>query len=188
MTKTSYIDFEKVDDYGPQSAAATFAVEPADLERDEIVAGGEVTIDLVASEGHLEREYLVEGTVRYTADLTCSRCLDPVPFANTSDFTVRFRPRPNETANLAEEMEISAEELDVEFYTDMKVDLRTLAIEQIQLSVPMKPLGDAACMGLCSKCGANLNAAGCKCSETVMDDRWGGLRDIREQLLKKKDS
>ena len=25
MTKTSYIDFEKVDDYGPQSAAATFA-------------------------------------------------------------------------------------------------------------------------------------------------------------------
>ena len=188
MTNSTYLDLAKVDDYGPQKGAGTFEVEQAELDRYEIVRTGEVSIDATASEGNFPEEYLIEGSVRYTADLACSRCLDPLPFANTSDFTVRFRPRQSDAASAEEEMEISIDELDVEFYTEKKVELRALAIEQIQLSIPMKPLCDQACMGLCSHCGANLNSGSCSCKETVMDDRWESLRGIREQLLKKKDS
>lgn len=187
MNKTTYIDLDKVDDYGPQKAAAKFDLTVAELDRIEIVDTGEVSIEATASEGSLPEEYLVEGNVEFTADLACSRCLDPVPFANFSDFTVRFRPRQSATENVEEEMEISPDELDVEFYTEKKIELRSLAIEQVQLSIPMKPLCDAACLGLCLHCGANLNSTGCHCSESVTDTRWEGLRDIREQLLKKKD-
>ena len=34
----------------------------------------------------------------FTADLDCSRCAEPYPFANTSAFHVRFRPRPEASA------------------------------------------------------------------------------------------
>lgn len=188
METKAFIDLSKVDDYGPQSGSLRFTAEEAELDRPEIVKMGEVSIDATASEGDLPAEYLVEGAVRFLADLACSRCLDPLPFANDSSFTVRFRPRQAAATGDVEEIEITSDELDVEFYDDKQIDLRSLAIEQIQLSLPMKPLCEESCLGLCPSCGSNLNRSRCDCRESVAEDRWEALREIREQLLKKKDS
>jgi uncharacterized protein len=188
METKAFIDLSKVDDYGPQKGSLRFTAEDAELDRPEIVTMGEVSIEATASEGDLAAEYLVEGEVRFLADLACSRCLDPLPFANDSSFTVRFRPRQAAAPSAEEEIEITPDELDVEFYDEKQIDLRRLAIEQIQLSLPMKPLCEDGCLGLCPSCGSNLNRSRCDCKESVTDDRWEGLREIREQLLRKKDS
>lgn len=188
MEMKAFIDLSKVDDYGPQKGSLRFTAEEAELDRPEIVKMGEVSIEATASDGGLRGEYLVDGQVSFLADLACSRCLDPLPFANDSSFTVRFRPREAAATSAEEEIEISPDELDVEFYDDKQIDLRSLAIEQIQLSLPMKPLCEDSCLGLCPSCGANLNGSRCECKESVTDDRWEGLREIREQLLRKKDS
>lgn len=179
------IDFETIDERGPQTYHATFDVNAEELGRDDVTGLGSVTIDTTVQAGDLEDEYLAEGTVTFTADLTCSRCAEPYPFANPSGFTVRFRPRPE--ASVEEEVEITEEEeLDVEFYSEPVIPLRELALEQVQLSLPMKPLCDESCLGLCPTCGVNRTREKCSCNETVVDERWGALADLREELAKKK--
>ncbi len=184
---TEFIDFKTVDEHGPQSYRATFAVPVDELERDELASVGSTTIDANVKKDDLADEYVADGTVSFTADLNCSRCAEPYPIANTSTFHVRFRPRPEASAE-NEEVEITdQEELDVEFYSDRVISLRDLAFEQIQLSLPMKPLCDENCLGLCPTCGANRTRERCSCETSIVDDRWGALKDFREELLKKKD-
>jgi uncharacterized protein len=180
------IDFDEIDEHGPQDFEASFEIPAAELDRDEVAAIGPVRIEAHADKGDAGNEYLVDGTVRFSADYNCSRCLEPYPIANSSSFHVRFRPRPT-VSEENEEVEITAaEELDVEFYNDRSVPLRDLAVEQLQLTIPMKPLCDEACLGLCPQCGANRNSEQCRCEESVVDPRWGALQEFREQLAKKK--
>ena len=186
MSDTTIV-FDEIDKHGPQSYSGAYDVPASELNRDEIATGGKISIDARAEKGHLPGEYIIDGSSNFTADLSCSRCVEPYPFAHSSTFHVRFRPRPVVTQE-NEEVEIAdEEELDVEFYSDREVSLRDLAVEQIQLSIPMKPLCDDSCLGLCPTCGANKAREGCNCEESVADDRWGALREIREELAKKKE-
>lgn len=180
------INFDEIDEHGPQSYSGTYNdISVAEVDRQEVSAVGPVHIEARAEKGN-DAEYIVDGTARFTADFNCSRCLDPYPFANTSSFHVRFRPRPAVSEG-NEDVEITeAEELDVEFYTERSVPLRHLALEQVQLSIPMKPLCDENCLGLCPQCGANRNRESCRCQESVTDERWGALAGIRDQLSKKR--
>jgi len=179
------INFDDVDEIGPQSYHATFEIPPAELGRDEVAGVGPATIDAHAEQGDGAGTYKVDGTVQFTADFQCARCLEPYPFANTGAFHLTFAPRP-ETSEENEEIEVGPDELDVEFYSERTVPLKQLAVEQIQLSIPMKPLCDESCLGLCPQCGANRNRETCSCQGSVVDERWGALQDIREQLAKKK--
>lgn len=182
------IDFDRIDERGPQSYSGTYVVNASDIDRPEIADGGSVTIEVTTDRGHQPAEYLADGTVAFTADLSCSRCVEPYPFANTSSFHVVFRPRP-EASLENEEVEITdSEELDVEFYSERKVPLRDLAMEQIQLSIPMKPLCSEACLGLCPTCGANLTRGECSCPAPSGDERWEALKGFREELAKKNDN
>lgn len=181
------IDFNLIDEHGPQAYRAEFSIEPKELGREEVLGVGPVSIQATADVGDLVGEYVANGSVSFTADLECSRCAEPYPFANTSTFHVVFRPRP-EASRENEEVEITAEEeLDVEFYSERSVPLRELAFEQVQLALPMKPLCDDNCLGLCPTCGANRTREKCACDESIVDERWGALKGFRDELLKKKD-
>jgi uncharacterized metal-binding protein YceD (DUF177 family) len=180
------IDFNAIDEDGPQSYRGVYDFPATELGREEVADGGQVTIEANVAQGDLEGEYVADGTAIFTADLNCSRCAEPYPFASNSPFHVRFRPRP-EVSGENEEIEITdEEELDVEFYSERTIPLRDLALEQIQLSIPMKPLCEEGCLGLCPTCGANRSREACKCDSPVTDDRWGALKAFREELSKKK--
>jgi len=180
------IDFDVIDEHGPQTYRGTYDVSSEELSRDEIVASGSARIEATVSNGDAPGEYVADGTSTFTADLNCSRCVEPYPFANTSTFHVRFHPRL-EVAEENEEIEIThPEELDVEFYSERTIPLRDLALEQIQLSIPMKPLCDESCLGLCPQCGANRSREGCSCEASIVDERWDALKGIRDELSKKK--
>ena len=180
------IEFDVIDEHGPQTYRGSYDLSSADLSRDDVVTAGNVKIETTVDKGDSEAEYVADGTSAFTADLTCSRCVEAFPFANTSPFHVRFRPRPQVTRE-GEEIEITdKEELDVEFYSQRTIPLRDLALEQVLLSIPMKPLCEESCLGLCPQCGANRLREECSCQTTVTDDRWGALKDIREELEKKK--
>jgi len=182
-----FIVFDEIDKYGPQALSSTYDFTPQELERVELAAIGPVSIEATATKGDIAGEYLIDGTSRFTADFNCSRCLEPFPFASSTAFHLRFRPRLD-AAQENEEVEIASQDLDVEFYTERSIPLRDLAAEQVQLAIPMKPLCDENCLGLCPTCGANRNRDGCPCESSVVDERWGALAGIREQLAKKRES
>ena len=181
------IKFDVIDERGPQTYSGTYAFTPAEVDRDEVLAIGPTEIEVHAEKGDLPAEYIVEGRLDFTAEFNCSRCLEPYPIANSSEFHIRFRPRP-EGSEENEEIEIAAtDELDVEFYGQREIPLRNLALEQVELSVPMKTLCDEKCLGLCTHCGANRNREQCSCEASVVDERWGALQELRNQLPKKRD-
>ena len=182
------INFDEIDEHGPQTYRGRFELPESEIARDEVSGVGTIEMEATVDQAGSPGEYIADGTARVTMDLNCSRCVEPYPFAHSSTFHVRFRPRPEGSGEENEEVEIAgAEELDVEFYSDRTVPLRDLALEQVQLTIPMKPLCDENCLGLCPKCGANRSRERCNCDESVTDQRWGALQKIREELLKKKD-
>jgi uncharacterized metal-binding protein YceD (DUF177 family) len=184
MPEKERIVFDDIDKYGPQHYERTFQFTTKELERIELVSIDQVSLVADARKGDLPAEYLADGTTTFTADFLCSRCVEPFPFANASEFHLRFRPRPEISEENAE-VEVTPDELDVEFYTERAIPLRHLVNEQIQLAIPMKPLCTEGCLGLCAQCGANQNGEGCSCSETVVDTRFAALAGIREELAKK---
>lgn len=182
------IRFDDIDEYGPETYSGTYEIDTATLDREELSGIANISIEARVESSGNEGEYLADGNSNLTVGLECSRCLEPYPFANTSTFHVRFRPRPDSPDRENEEVEITGDaELDVEFYSERSVLLQSLAAEQVQLSIPMKPLCDESCLGLCSNCGANRSSQSCSCETAVKDPRWDALKGIREDLAKKKD-
>lgn len=182
-----FIDFDRVDQYGPQAQQAVFTLSPSQLEREELKSPLDVRLQTVTRKGELKGEYVVEGTIEYAGELFCARCLDPFPFANLSGFTLRYSPRPAQFTT-DEEVEIREEQLDLDYYHERTFPLETVAHEQVQLSLPMKPLCEENCQGLCPQCGTNLQRGSCDCAEKVGEARWQPLREFRDQLAKKKEN
>jgi uncharacterized protein len=60
-------------------------------------------------------------------------------------------------------------------YIDITDHLRS----ELLVLVPLKPLCENECKGLCPKCGANLNAAQCSCDTRNHDSRWDALNTLR---------
>jgi uncharacterized protein len=57
------------------------------------------------------------------------------------------------------------------------IDLSTLAHDACILELPMAPLCDESCAGLCVTCGANMNTEPCSHTRRV-DPRWSGLAGL----------
>jgi len=53
--------------------------------------------------------------------------------------------------------------------------------ESLILAVPMKPLCEDDCQGLCQRCGTNLNRASCECPTEPVDPRWNDLKILSEE-------
>ncbi len=58
------------------------------------------------------------------------------------------------------------------------VDLEPLAHDAVLLELPVTPLCDPACKGLCPSCGANWNEGSCSC-QAPTDPRWAALDVLR---------
>jgi uncharacterized protein len=78
----------------------------------------------------------------------------------------------------AEEQEIEDDDLDTAYYRDGVIDLAELVREQLYLALPMKPLCQEACRGLCSECGTNLNSGACACTHDWEDPRLAPLKAL----------
>ncbi len=106
-------------------------------------------------------EYLLGGRFTARFRLRCDRCLEPYLYDLGGDFRLSLALVPSDGG--ASEVELSEEDLSVEFVTDGQIDLDDVIREQIYLSLPMKCLCREDCQGLCPVCGADLNKTKCEC-------------------------
>ena len=73
------------------------------------------------------------------------------------------------------------EEIDIDPLEKGVIDLREMITEQIHLSLPVKPLCEENCRGLCSRCGVDLNKETCSCADGETDPRWEALKQLKVQ-------
>jgi uncharacterized protein len=76
-----------------------------------------------------------------------------------------------------EEIEVSADELDVGFFSGDGIALADVVTEQVILSMPMKVICRPDCRGLCPVCGADLNRVICDCPKARGDSPFAALPD-----------
>ena len=123
-----------------------------------------------------KKEVRLVGQVATVLQLECGRCVEPFDLPVEAAFDLRYLPH---SKNVGEgEVEIEEGDLDTAFYRDDVIDLGQLMREQFYLALPMKPLCQDACRGLCPRCGTNLNQSTCDCARTWVDPRLEVLRTL----------
>ncbi len=134
---------------------------------------GRVHLDL-----HLVEDVVhVRGRVRVAVVAQCSRCLTEVPMALDTPVEVALFPRGAEPP-AAPDGELGEEDLGVATYEEGEVDLASVVHDEVFLELPMNPLCDEQCKGLCPSCGINLNEGVCSCAPAT-DPRWQALAGIK---------
>jgi DUF177 domain-containing protein len=123
-----------------------------------------------------EDRFRLVGDLSGTTELACSRCLESFRLPVASHFDLRYVPRGSNTGE--GEIEVREDDLATAFYDEGFIDLEQLVREQFYLSIPMKPLCDEACKGLCAQCGKNLNAGPCECRSDWEDPRLAALKGL----------
>ncbi len=120
-------------------------------------------------------------TGRLTATLKCDcgRCLEPFTVPVDTKIDVMLLPSAHNTGEA--EQEVAEDDLGVSYYKDDVVDLGELMREQFYLALPMKPLCQEECRGLCALCGINRNRETCTCETTWVDPRMEALKRFKTQ-------
>jgi uncharacterized protein len=148
-----------------------------DLPAEPLISGENSSLDgLYSAEGaelllDLRLESVVEGvlaTGRVSGSLVaeCVRCLDPVEVELDADFQELF---------YYDLEDLSPEELEeaVSVIEEL-VDVEALVRDAVMLDLPLQPLCEPDCPGLCPQCGAPLAEDPEHTHETV-DPRWAAL-------------
>ena len=126
-------------------------------------------------------QYRLVGRTRTTLELPCSRCLEPITVAVDTPFDLRYQAHTPGAAGAhgkGDEREIEEDDFGTAFYDNDQIDLGQLMREQFYLAVPMKPLCNDACRGLCPVCGTNLNRSTCECKRDWDDPRFAVLKTL----------
>ena len=126
-----------------------------------------------------KRQFRLVGRVATTLELICSRCLEPFIWLVDNEFDLRYHPTVQPEPGAAREIE--ADDLATSVYEEDQIDLGQLMQEQFYLTLPMKPLCDSGCKGLCPNCGTNLNGGTCTCKTHWEDPRLAALRALKKE-------
>jgi uncharacterized protein len=120
---------------------------------------------------------LVTGHLQTEVRVPCGRCLAPVAVPVEFDLEEQFRPSIDISTGAAipvEDGEDEATRTDGHHILDLTEVIR----QNLLLALPVSPLCDPHCRGLCPDCGADLNEGPCSCQREEGDPRLAVLREL----------
>ncbi len=175
----------KVQDVIQEAQHLSFQVDPLQWEKvsSDLSLLDPIQADLdIFSQGKPdEGELYVSAAVSTKVECECSRCLVSFPQSIASDFHLLYLPGPDVTS--AEECALSGDALDLHYYDGDQIDIDGELLSQLVLSIPMFPLCQDDCRGLCPKCGENLNLLTCLCQNEQASSIWAGLKNFSDKEL-----
>lgn len=129
-----------------------------------------------------DKGLLITADLQCTVAARCSRCLTDLTLVLTVAFQEEFLPTADPSTG--EPLPI-AEDTDA-FLIDEKqvLDLREAVRQYRIMAEPMQPVCKPDCLGLCPRCGYNLNDGPCGCPSQEVDPRWGALAELAKDLEK----
>lgn len=137
---------------------------------------------VVEHRGHRENveDIRLVGDLAVQLEMSCARCLDPVPSKVVRGFDLLYRPQGVDRRG--DEVSISEAETEIGYYQGEGVLLEDVLREQVLLATPLRALCRDNCQGLCPSCGSNLNLEKCNCERPPSDPRWAALDEIKKKL------
>lgn len=145
-------------------------IAPAPVDLDNPMIGIPVDSDLeldLRAESVIEG-VLISGTVTGTAEGSCSRCLEQISEPIEVKIQELFRH-----ADLASE----DPDEDLPTFEDELIDLEPTLRDAVVLSLPLAPVCEPDCPGLCPQCGVSMKDDPDH-HHTQTDPRWAALSDL----------
>ena len=121
---------------------------------------------------------LVTGSARVEVEAECSRCLDPIAWEEEADFTELFSYPQLDARGRAVPDEPSDEDEAPLRVEDDLLDLESTVRDAVVLRLPLAPVCDPGCAGLCPRCGVRLDDEPGHGHE-ALDPRWAALGTLR---------
>ena len=119
--------------------------------------------------GRTPQGLVVQGNFEADTKLECVRCL--------KEF---IEPLDWEFTELYAFTQKSLSESELLVPEDAQLDLAPLIREYALLEIPIKPLHDPQCKGLCIECGQDLNLKDCGHNQDTDDSPFATLKDLLE--------
>ena len=120
---------------------------------------------------------LIKGEVQAVLQLRCARCLKEFPYPLASSFDLTLHPLKG--TGFIKDTELSENELESNFFEGGEIHLSEIACEQIFLEIPIQPLCQEACKGICPNCGKDLNLSACNCMEKDVETGFNALKKLK---------
>ncbi|QHC25267.1 DUF177 domain-containing protein [Streptomyces sp. GS7] len=154
------------------------AEAPADLGNEVIGVPEGEPIELALRLEAVMDGVLVTGTARATVKGECVRCLEPLEQVLEADFQELFSyPDADARTRTAESGDDAEDEEDSLYIEDDLFDLEPVLRDAVVLSLPLQPVCQDDCPGLCSECGARL-ADDLDHHHDAVDMRWAALQGL----------
>ena len=167
-----------------QYSVAQMLQEPIGSVRQHQVQETNVTLDDIQAkrlEGWLKFTRTdigiwVKGRLKIEVSSQCSRCLEGFDSPLDTEISEQFYPAVELTTGAA----IAAPVLEEAFRISPTnvLDTREALRQNIISRLPMKPLCNPECAGICPECGVNRNKAECHCEVRTVDPRWERLLEL----------
>jgi uncharacterized protein len=114
---------------------------------------------------------LVTAQVHVPVSAECGRCLDPVELQLAAPVQELYAYEPDPEDD--EALTVSGD----------TVDLEPVIRDAVVLALPLNPLCDPDCAGLCPTCGARLADADPGHSHDEVDPRWAALALLKDRTV-----
>ena len=155
----------------PVSISKTYLPGELDYRSAEFRQLGDLRIGGVAE--LVGDEIRFRGHLHVEVQALCDRCLGKVQIPVENDLDLAYRPMA--TIARQEEVEVSASEHEVGFFSGPGVELVDVVTEQVNLAIPMKIVCRPDCRGLCPTCGVNRNLEECHCTNDYHESPFTAL-------------
>ena len=123
-----------------------------------------------------QKNIFIEGELEGKLKPLCSRCLKSFNYNLEVDFQCSLTPLSQRFEK--EEIELSGEDMEFSFYQEGEIDLEQVLSEQLVLAVPLNPICQEGCKGLCPQCGTDLNEGECSCQREILSG-FAGLKNFK---------
>ncbi|MFM9366538.1 YceD family protein [Streptomyces sp. Da 82-17] len=126
---------------------------------------------------------LVTGTARARVEGECVRCLEPLERELEADFQEMFTYPDADDRGRSKQAEPAddAEDEDMTPLEDGLFDLEPVLRDAVVLALPMQPVCQDDCPGLCAECGVRL-ADDPDHHHDAVDIRWAALQGLADSL------
>ena len=144
-------------------------------ENAALLGAGIGSIDAHILATHTDPGALLEGDVDATVAQECARCLRTLASHVRTRFAEQYYAKLHvDTGAPMPEAPRDAKVIG----SDFRIDLTPLLREEVILAVPLAPLCQPDCRGLCPECGVDLNELPHEHASAV-DERWGALKGLK---------
>ncbi len=123
---------------------------------DENISINELDINLTLTRD-TDDKVIIQGKINGKLNTICARCLEKFILPIKTEFVAIFKKK-----EMADKID---NEEGIYVYEKNEIDLFNYIRETLLLELPIKPLCNSDCKGLCPVCGKNLNKEKCNCKK-----------------------